>query len=412
MVLDPSQAISPDEAAVLAVIINPELRAERQQRAVASAQLLQAGLLPNPQLTGGMDFPYKRESPDNFNAYNLGLSWDVTALIARDARIRSASADAASIELQIAWKEWEIAQAARTAAYDLLSLDSQLQVSRQADEELGQTLDVVRRAVDQHNKTLLDLAGAEASAQDAHATFIAQQGDLAQQRLRLNRALGLPYDRVINIRDPGGLPSRLDPPSTESLLTGIQDRRLDLLALRRGYESEDAKLRAAILGQFPNINLGFNAARDTSNVQSAGFGVTVDIPLFDRNQGQIAVETATRQTLFDEYADRVFVANSDVASAVQGIRSTNEQIAASAQAIPGLESLVRTYQSSLAQGNVDVLSLYAAKSALTQKRLAHLKLQQQLVQNWIALEIASGRFLPITSAPSVSTTPSTREAKP
>ena len=39
----------------------------------------------------------------------------------RDARIRSASADAASIELQIAWKEWVVAQAARTAAYDLLA---------------------------------------------------------------------------------------------------------------------------------------------------------------------------------------------------------------------------------------------------------------------------------------------------
>ena len=113
--LDPSQPLSPDEAAVLAVLVNPELRAELCWRDVASAQLLQAGLLPNPQLTGGMDFPYERESPDNFNAYNLGLSWDVTALIARDARIRSASADAASIELQIAWKEWEIAQAARTA---------------------------------------------------------------------------------------------------------------------------------------------------------------------------------------------------------------------------------------------------------------------------------------------------------
>ena len=84
--------------------------------------------------------------------------------------------------------------------------------------------------------------------------------------------------------------------------------------------------------------------RDTSNVPSAGFGVTVDIPLFDRNQGQIAVETATRQTLFDEYANRVFLANSDVAAAVQDIQSTNEQISASSEAIPGLESLVHSYQ--------------------------------------------------------------------
>ena len=82
--------------------------------------------------------------------------------------------------------------------------------------------------------------------------------------------------------------------------------------------------------------------------------MTVDIPLFDRNQGQIAVETATRQTLFDEYANRVFLANSDVAAAVQDIQSTNEQISASSEAIPGLESLVHSYRTSLSQGNLDV----------------------------------------------------------
>ena len=48
---DIRNGLSPDEAAVLAVIANPKLRASRDERQLAAAQLLQAGILPNPQFS-------------------------------------------------------------------------------------------------------------------------------------------------------------------------------------------------------------------------------------------------------------------------------------------------------------------------------------------------------------------------
>jgi len=78
----------------------------------------------------------------------------------------------------------------------------------------------------------------------------------------------------------------------------IEDRRLDLLALKSGYQSQEERLRAAILQQFPKISLGFSRARDTTNVVSTGFGITIDLPLFDRNQGGIAFGKAQRGPSF------------------------------------------------------------------------------------------------------------------
>ena len=49
--------LSPDQAAILAVIANPDLRALRDKKGIAQAQLLQAGILPNPQVSYNMDFP-------------------------------------------------------------------------------------------------------------------------------------------------------------------------------------------------------------------------------------------------------------------------------------------------------------------------------------------------------------------
>ena len=50
--INPRHAVNGDQVALLAVQNNPDLRAVRAQHGVAQAQVLQAGLLPNPQFTG------------------------------------------------------------------------------------------------------------------------------------------------------------------------------------------------------------------------------------------------------------------------------------------------------------------------------------------------------------------------
>ena len=105
-----------------------------------------------------------------------------------------------------------------------------------------------------------------------------------------------------------------------------------------------------MIAQFPNITIGFNRANDTSNVHTAGPGVTIDLPIFDRNQGNVAIERATRQKLFDEYTNRLFEARSDIASALANIASLNAQIAHAEQALPTLRKLVEVYRRSLPPG--------------------------------------------------------------
>ena len=71
LVLDYRNGLSPDEAAVLAVLVNPSLRAERDRRALASAQLLTAGILPNPQLSAALDVPTGGNDAGTVNGYNV-----------------------------------------------------------------------------------------------------------------------------------------------------------------------------------------------------------------------------------------------------------------------------------------------------------------------------------------------------
>ncbi len=398
MPIDWDKGLTPRQAAVVAVIVNPSLRAIRDERAAADAQLLQAGILPNPQVSYDFVHPIGGGVTEGtVNAFTLGVNWDVRELVSRSARMKSARENIGSVNLDIAWQEWRIAESAEQAAVDVLSLEAQRQADEQVDRRLQDNLKIVQGAVENHQKTILDQAAAETASREAHATFLQARSDEQHARQALNRALGIAPEvqiRLVAEKDDDSIAPEFQPPSYAELNSGLEDRRLDLLALKRGYQSQEETLRVAVLEQFPKINIGFNRATDTTDVHSIGFGVTADIPIFDRNQGAIATEKATRQRLFDEYVQRVFEARSDIAMSLGDIHEISAKLADAQAAMPGLQRLVEVYQDAVDNGNADVLSYYNAQVDLAQKTIAILKLKQQLADNRIALQIAAGQFLP------------------
>ena len=396
--LDPRTGIGPDEAATIALYSNPALRAIRDRRGLAVAQLIQARILPNIVVSYARDYVTGGNTAGAVTAYNLSAGWEFSALVPFLPKQTAARKNLGSVDLDIAWQEWQMAENARTAVYRVIALDAQVAQAREGNRGLQESTDAVRQAVDAHEKTVLDLAAVESASQDSRATMLALEQDFERQRLALNKILGVESQVKVRLRDGLTLPTHLDLPGEHDLLYNIESRRLDLLGLQQGYESQDATVRAAILAQFPKMSLAFVRAKDNTNVQSSGFNVAVDVPIFDRNQGVIATERATRQRLLDEYNQRVFEARSDIAVAIADIRALDRQVAAGQEALPVLERLVDSAQKAREQGNADVLSYYTARNNLLQKRIQLIKLQEQLLEANTALEITSGRYLPSNAA--------------
>jgi outer membrane protein TolC len=392
--IDLRNGIGPDDAAAIALYSNPALRSIRDRRGLASAQLVQAGILPNPVVSYSRDYVTGGNTAGTVTAYNFTAAWEFSALIPFLPKQTAARKNYRSVDLDVAWNEWQIAINARTAVYRVLGLNAQLAQAVEATEGLQQSTDAMRKAFDAHEKTVLDLAAVESASQDSRATMLALEQEFHKQGLGLNKILGVDAEVKVALRAGLSLPTRLAPPEQHELADDLRARRLDLLGLQQGLESQDATLRAAILAQFPKMSAGFVKASDTTNVHTTGFIVAVDVPIFDRNQGVIATERATRQRLRDEYTQRAFEARSDIAVALADIRSLDRQIAAAQEALPLLEKLVDSAQTAVEQRNADVLSYYTARSNLLQKRIQLIKLQEQLLEAHTALEIASGRYLP------------------
>ena len=397
-IVDLRRGIGPDEAATIALYSNPALRAIRDRRGLAVAQLIQARILPNVVVSYARDYVTGGNTAGAVTAYNLSAGWEFSALVPFLPKQTAARKNLGSVDLDIAWQEWQMAENARTAVYRVIALDAQVARAREGNRGLQESTDAVRQAVDAHEKTVLDLAAVESASQDSRATMLALEQDFERQRLGLNKILGVESQVKVRLRDGLTLPTHLDLPDEHDLLYNIESRRLDLLGLQQGYESQDAIVRVAILAQFPKMSVAIVRAKDNTNVQSSGFNVAVDVPIFDRNQGVIANERATRQRLLDEYNQRVFEARSDIAVAIADIRALDRQIAAAQEALPVLERLVDSAQKAREQGNADVLSYYTARNNLLQKRIQLIKLQEQLLEANTALEIASGRYLPSNAA--------------
>jgi outer membrane protein TolC len=391
VLFDDRDGLSPDEAAVLAVIANPALRAVRDRRGIASAQLLQAGILPNPRLSYDFGIPVGGNRQSGVNTFGLGLGWDITSLISRGAHLDEAKANASSIDLDVAWQEWQVAEGARLHAYHLIISKKRLALAKQAEASYERLWEDVKRSIVLGVKTRFDLSAAETRLQGAKSQVLNAQSTMNRERLALNRALGLPSKRMISL-EKDVIPRLKQCPPATALFKDAEAGRLDLLALRLGYQSQEARVRGAIRSQFPRINLGLTGGRDTDNIQTVGMGLSIDLPFFDHNQGRIAKERATRKQLFDEYIARLFETRSNMDRLIAAIEAVRQQIMGVDESLSILKTLAENYRRAADAGQADVFSCYKAVSSLYNKRIQRIELEQRMIDLGIALEIASGRY--------------------
>src|SRR5207237_8210745 len=144
-----------------------------------------------------------------------------------------------------------------TAVYRVVALKAQTGQAQEANRGLQESADAMRKAVEAHEKTVLDLAAAEAASQDSRAIVLSLEQDFAHQRPGLNKMLGVEPTTHVRLRSGLTLPTHLEPPDEADLLANIESRWLDLLGLRQGYLIQDATVRAAILVQFSKLYVAF-----------------------------------------------------------------------------------------------------------------------------------------------------------
>jgi len=392
-----AQPLTVTQVEILAVKNNPELVAARAQRQIAQAQLLQAGLLPNPQVTGAI-LPLVA-GVGTTTAWTAGLSQDIRTLITLSSTRRAAQASADQVDAQVLWQEWQTIGQARLLAVDIIETERLMAILRQNRDLLASRYEKSRKAVLAGNQTLTASAPDLAALQAIASQLRDQERQQLARRHQLAALLGLAPDALLALANKVDLPSWNSDAVNEALST-LAYRRPDLVALQLGYRAQDAKLRAAILSQFPNLTLGITGGSDNSNVRNLGPQITLELPVFNQNQGNIAIETATRQQLHAEHTARLMSATGQVRAMATEIKLISQQLQSVRKEMAGARQIAAKAEAAFKEGNIDERSYVDLVVTRINKEQEIVTMEQSLLDRQIAIATLIGAGMPAILLPS------------
>lgn len=363
----PADGLTLDAAIERMMKANLDMRALRHEFTQADADVLTAGLRTNPLVYMDTQFiPYGKftpERPGGPTQYDLNVTYPLDVSGKRRARVVVARMARSALEaqfqdvarrqidnvyksfiaLQAAWIDRLMAQAAVRRHEQLLA---EFRAARRAaDRSAADTID--------HLSLVLERArGSLGEAEEAYAD--AQEG--------LAVLLNLPAPDVAGLAPQGSLRGSFPEPPTGDELTALALRcRPDVHAARLGIDRAGAEARLQRANRFEDVYLFYdpityqdNRPQNLLSAHSWAVGLTFALPIFNRNQGNIArSESNLAQSKMELSAlERRVVA--EVRLADREYRRSRQALEQIEQAIlPRARDMLRRKTEQLAAGTID-----------------------------------------------------------
>ncbi|RMF79577.1 MAG: TolC family protein [Planctomycetota bacterium] len=315
-----ADGLSADEAVQIALLNQPQLQAALFEIGAARADLVQAGLLSNPNLGIALRLP----SAGGLANIDFDLAQNIADLWQIPVRKRMAQRNLEQTILQIARQAAETAAQAKEAFYRAGGAERQLEIARE-NLDVGRTiveLTKLRRQAGAGSE--LDVNLARGVLLDAELAVKRAQLAAGSARRALATVLGLSID-ASRIRLIQAAPS---PPAHMFDAAALADlafsERLDVRALRQSVAAADERLLLERRRVFPELSVGLafergerprgqgrdiladtarasiaagqltapeiqpRSARDVDTDLIIGPALSLELPIFDQNQAQIA----------------------------------------------------------------------------------------------------------------------------
>lgn len=290
----PPTVWDPAALTLAAIYYSPDLRIARATLKNAEAAIITAGARPNPSIHVGPGYSSPPDSPLFFeSAFNLPIE----TAGKRGYRILQAARQADSARLQLAEAGWQVVARVHSAVLGLLIAQRNLALIQQEQSIRTELVRLTEAQVNAGELASPILASARIDLTNVTLQTHAAEGQLQQARADLAAAIGVPESALNGVQF--SWPS-LDHPPDDQAVSGenIQRvavlNRLDLQALLADYAAAEAALRLEVAKQYPDIQLGPGYNFEEGNNDYI-LGLSVTLPILNRNQGPIAQAEAQRE---------------------------------------------------------------------------------------------------------------------
>jgi len=280
----------------LALLHNRNLQAVYQELGIAQAELVQAGLLPNPVLSANVRFGV---GPGT--GAELGLVQELISILQIPLKKRVAAANLERAKVEVAGAVLDLVLDVKAAFYELQAAQQMLELRRSVADATGFSRLVAERQHEAGNLSDLELRTEQALHEESKVELAIAEAAVLEDRETLNALLGL-WGGQTTWSIGARLPSL---PREDLSGKGLESRavaqRLDLVVARTQGLSQVAQLRLnRFYGLIPSGSTGVTSEREPDDgIWHLGPSIDVPLPIFDQNQALIA-STAARLRASEE----------------------------------------------------------------------------------------------------------------
>lgn len=320
-------------AAAIAVGLErePGLQAARAGVDMARGERHQAALRPNPML--GLLRQDQVRGSDSVAGFDIEWPLD---LFRRGSRVATADRGVAVAEAALADERRMRAVDIATAYADLLGAIRRLEVTDELIAIDRQTVTLLRARVQEGASPVLEQNLAEVELRRAEADRFAREAQVEMARIALGRLIGAPVVDGVKVRET--LESALAGFTVGAGQDAASDRaviasRSDVRQTQAEVERAAAAIRSAESESRPEVGVSASVMRMRAGFPqqafgpaghlepieglftNVGFGVTVSLPIRNRNQGMIATARAGRERAALLHEAQVLDATAELAAA-------------------------------------------------------------------------------------------------
>ena len=322
----PAKLISKEDAVRIALAYNQSLRANRLNVDQNKANEITASLKPNPSISVGADaFPVFAPQTIRFDTqiYSAGLSYTVEKGGKREKRVVVAKDNTQISAQTVTDNERTLKFQVVQAFINVLLAKSVLVLAKDDLANFSQEVDLNHArlvAGDLAEGDYLKLSIQKLQfEQDVSAAVLG----LVQARATLRQLLG--YQSVTEDFDVKGTLEHTKPSVTlEDLQKKALDSRPDLLAAHTGVTLANDTVSLAFGNRARDWTWSGDYSFQSPTQSGAGVAFSMDLPIHDRNQGEIArSQAAVKQSIETEASTKVGV-QTDVVNAYYGLKSNEE----------------------------------------------------------------------------------------
>ena len=273
-------ALTLDAALAIAQQENPALAAAERELEATRAALIQAHALPNPVIAADVQDQRARTRTSR-----LLIHQPIELGGKHAARVAAADQGRAAADTALRAGTADVRAIVRSAFVDALIAQEYARLAASNAELAARAREATDRLVRAGKVSPVDLTRAEVGEATARIALSAAARDQAAARQRLAAALGR--------SDLAGLHPAGDARSLPALASPAELRRRLETAPRWHQAQVELDRRAALLQverrrRIPDVTVSLGAQRDNElDLDQTVFGVSVPIPLFDRNRGNL-----------------------------------------------------------------------------------------------------------------------------